>query len=238
MIISHQVKEMRIPFVRDYERIFGIEWEGALMTTLKSEYMSNLQCFIRESYRKSDKVFPRNQEDVFRALELTRPRNIRVVLFGDAPATSVQSNGLAFGSFKPGRGVGKLNQTIKIEKCLSPNGIVPAEDFDPTLRTWARQGVLLLNTSLISNIDPVQNEKYQVIFRNLIREIINVVNEKNSDCIFVFTSKDQVKHFSKYVDLTFNHMLYYDGIDEDSSIFEDINTVIEQNNSVKDVIQW
>ena len=80
----------------------------------------------------------------FRALELTPPENTRVVILGQDPyPTPGDANGLAF-SVSPGTALPRSLKNIfaEIESDLG----VARTDGD--LSDWARQGVLLLNTSL------------------------------------------------------------------------------------------
>ncbi len=81
----------------------------------------------------------------FAALDLTPPESVRVVILGQDPyPTPGHAHGLAF-SVAPG--VAPLPRSLSnIYKELQDDiGVVRA---DGDLRGWARQGVLLLNTSL------------------------------------------------------------------------------------------
>ncbi|WP_421703834.1 uracil-DNA glycosylase [Aliiroseovarius sp.] len=82
--------------------------------------------------------------DRFRALELTPPENTRVVILGQDPyPTPGDANGLAF-SVSPGTALPRSLKNIfaEIETDLG------VARMDGDLSDWARQGVLLLNTSL------------------------------------------------------------------------------------------
>lgn len=95
--------------------------------------------------RKAGKQIYPPQEQIFRALQLTPPENVRVCLVGQDPYhTPGQANGLAF-SITPGHPLQPSLKNIFTElqsdiKCPYPqNG---------DLTRWAERGVLLLNTSL------------------------------------------------------------------------------------------
>ena len=85
------------------------------------------------------------QDQIFRALQLTPPDKVKVCIIGQDPYHSPgAANGLAF-SINPGRHIQPSLQNIFIELhndigCPIPN----SGDLTP----WAKQGVLLLNTSL------------------------------------------------------------------------------------------
>ncbi len=200
--------------------------------------MDNLQCYISEVYKATDFIYPKAQEDIFKALKLVKATDIKVVIFDDEPAPSPFSNGLAFGSYKPSNITYStaLKCSKNIGSCLDPTNEKEFKDFDTTLLSWAEQGVLLLNTSLISEYG--NKMKHEYIFRNFIREVIKCISDVNVDVVFVFTSPSQSEKFEKYIDLDFNTILHYDGIDPDSSIFEDINRVLEEVGTRTNTIEW
>lgn len=89
--------------------------------------------------------------DIFRALQLTQPANVKAVIFGQDPYHEAgQANGLAF-SVSPGvtippslRNIFKeLDADIGIQPPKDSNGRVVGD-----LTAWAQHGVLLLNSVL------------------------------------------------------------------------------------------
>jgi len=81
---------------------------------------------------------------VFAALELTPPEQVRVVILGQDPyPTPGHANGLAF-SVTPGTALPRSLRNIYAEMRDDIGATPPNGD----LGHWARQGVLLLNTSL------------------------------------------------------------------------------------------
>lgn len=95
--------------------------------------------------RDNGKVLYPPQEQIFRALQLTKPEDVRVCLVGQDPYhTPGQANGLAF-SIAPGNPL--QPSLVNIFKELEEDvGIKRPESGD--LTRWAENGVLLLNTSL------------------------------------------------------------------------------------------
>ena len=81
---------------------------------------------------------------VFAALEAVRPQDVRVVILGQDPyPTPGHANGLAF-SVNPGVKLPRSLANIFAELETDTGARPPSGD----LSRWARQGVLLLNTSL------------------------------------------------------------------------------------------
>ncbi len=83
--------------------------------------------------------------DIFRALALTAPEDVRVVILGQDPyPTPGHADGLAF-SVRPGVAPPRSLRNIFRELC-DDLGLPPPTGG--SLEPWARQGVLLLNTVL------------------------------------------------------------------------------------------
>lgn len=105
---------------------------------------TELEAHAQEERDNGKKLYP-PQDQIFRALQLTKPEDVRVCIVGQDPYhTPGQANGLAF-SIAPGNPL--QPSLINIFKELEEDvGIKKPEDGD--LTKWAENGVLLLNTSL------------------------------------------------------------------------------------------
>ena len=118
-------------------------WHELLAQETSTPYWSSLQDFVATERRVAE-IYP-PVEATFRAFELTAPHEVRVVILGQDPYHSQgQANGLCF----------SVNNGVKIPPSLrniykelqADCDIEPSSSGD--LTTWARQGVLLLNTTL------------------------------------------------------------------------------------------
>ncbi len=117
-------------------------WEGPLADALACPDMAALHAFLDGEAAAGKQVFPA-VEDRFRALELTPLPDVRVVILGQDPYHGPgQAHGLSF-SVRPG--IRPPPSLVNIYKEMHADlGIAPAgHGF---LESWARQGVLLLNT--------------------------------------------------------------------------------------------
>lgn len=105
---------------------------------------TELEAHAQEERDNGKKLYP-PQDQIFRALQLTKPEDVRVCIVGQDPYhTPGQANGLAF-SIAPGNPL--QPSLVNIFKELEEDvGIKKPEDGD--LTKWAEHGVLLLNTSL------------------------------------------------------------------------------------------
>jgi uracil-DNA glycosylase len=119
-------------------------WKTVLADQFASPHMAALRAFLLAEKAAGKVIFPRGGE-WFRALDLTPPEAVRVVILGQDPYHGPgQAHGLAF-SVRPGVRVPPSLANIYRE-LESDLGIAPAQHG--FLEPWAQQGVLLLNSVL------------------------------------------------------------------------------------------
>ena len=119
-------------------------WRQALSGEFASPYMHALKAFLVEEKQRGKAIFPRGPE-YFRALDLTPLSQVKVVILGQDPYHGPgQAHGLCF-SVRPG--VRIPPSLVNIYKELESDlGVPPARHG--FLESWAKQGVLLLNSVL------------------------------------------------------------------------------------------
>ncbi len=119
-------------------------WKRVLGPEFASPYMQQLREFLLAEKASGKRIFPKGNE-YFRALDLTPLQNVRVVILGQDPYHGAgQAHGLCF-SVQPG--VRTPPSLVNIYKEMATDlGIEPARHG--FLESWARQGVLLLNSVL------------------------------------------------------------------------------------------
>ncbi|MEK7063287.1 MAG: uracil-DNA glycosylase [Patescibacteria group bacterium] len=119
------------------------EWRLLLEEEFGKPYFVELSSAVREEYLKGP-VFP-HPSRVFRAFELVKPSEVRVVILGQDPYhTPGVADGLAFSTVPPSPVPPSLQNIFK--EIAAEFGTPPSRD--PNLTRWAEQGVLLLNASL------------------------------------------------------------------------------------------
>jgi uracil-DNA glycosylase len=102
-----------------------------------------LESFLSDRLAAGARIYP---PQPWRALELTPLRQVRVVILGQDPYHGMgQAHGLAF---SVPVGVRPPPSLRNIFKELVRSGVWQSLPLHGNLETWARQGVLLLNTSL------------------------------------------------------------------------------------------
>lgn len=119
------------------------DWNPILRGELDKPYWADLQRFVADE-RARHAVYP-PKDEVFAALHLTPLAEVKVVILGQDPYHGPgQAHGLCF-SVRAGVRPPPSLQNIFTE-LHADLGIDPPADGD--LTPWARQGVLLLNTTL------------------------------------------------------------------------------------------
>lgn len=131
------------------------EWLAQIGGEFDQPYMAELRAFLLAERAAGKRIFPPASE-WFRALDLTPPDAVRVVILGQDPYHGPgQAHGLCF-SVRPG--VRVPPSLVNIYKELASDlGIPPARHGH--LEAWARQGVLLLNTVLTVEMGQAASHK-------------------------------------------------------------------------------
>jgi uracil-DNA glycosylase len=118
-------------------------WRRLLHGALESLSFATLEAFIDKRFQDGAAIYPTRP---FRALDLATPESTRVVILGQDPYHGPgQAQGLAFSvptGFKRPPSLRNIFNEVAAE--FGGNPIA----FDNDLERWAKQGVLLLNTSL------------------------------------------------------------------------------------------
>ena len=118
-------------------------WKSLLADEFNKDYFVRLTDFVRAEYHRT-KIFPPAGK-IFAAFNHTPVQNVKVVILGQDPYhDDFQANGLCF-SVNPDIQFPPSLQNIFKEVNADTGAPIPA---DGDLSRWAKQGVLLLNSSL------------------------------------------------------------------------------------------
>jgi len=120
--------------------------------------------------------------DVFRALELTPPDKVRVVILGQDPyPTPGDAHGLAFSMATDGRRLPMSLRTV-FEALACDTGLPAPAHGD--LTRWACHGILLLNTVLTVEAGKANSHK-GLGWEALAREVLDVLNAGERPVVFM-----------------------------------------------------
>ncbi|MGI6354066.1 MAG: uracil-DNA glycosylase [Lentisphaeria bacterium] len=120
------------------------DWKKALQPFLPAHALAEIKAFLKREEKAGQVIFPPRQ-DIYRALVLTPFAKVKAVWLGQDPYhDDGQACGLAFSVPDDVPAPPSLRNILK-EYSSDLGRSAPAS---PSLESWARQGVLLLNTVL------------------------------------------------------------------------------------------
>ena len=157
----------------------GNDWDNILKEEFEKEYYLNLRKFLKAEYF-SRKIYP-PMNDIFNSLRYTSYKDTRVVILGQDPYHGEgQAHGLCF-SVKQGVNPPPSLKNI-FKELYSDLGISEPETGE--LIGWAKEGVLLLNTTLTVREGAPQSHKGRG-WEILTDKIISLLNEKKTPVVFL-----------------------------------------------------
>lgn len=155
------------------------DWDELLKNEFSSQYYLDLREFLKSEY-SSRPIYP-PMNDIFNALRYTSFENTRVVILGQDPYHGAgQAHGLCFSvkrGTEPPPSLKNIFKELKAELNIS-------EPPCGELTGWAKQGVLLLNTTLTVREGQPQSHKGRG-WEILTDKIISVLNSKSSPVVFM-----------------------------------------------------
>ena len=159
--------------------MIGNDWDNLLKDEYNKEYFKELNNFVIDEYK--NKICYPKMSEIFNAFIYTEYKDVKVVILGQDPYPGEgQAEGLAF-SVKPNIPIPKslINIFKELEDdlgCKYPN--------NGSLVSWAKQGVLLLNTSLtVEKGLPLSHSKRG--WETFTDEVIKLINKKETPVVFI-----------------------------------------------------
>ena len=159
--------------------MIGNIWDEVLQDEFKKEYFTNLMDFVKNEY-KNKTIYPK-QNEVFNAFRYTDFDNVKVVILGQDPYHGPnQAEGL---SFSVSNEVLKPPSLKNIFKELESDLGIQYPEVN-SLKSWAKEGVLLLNAVLtVEEHKPTSHkDKGWEIFTD---DVIKILNERNTPTVFI-----------------------------------------------------
>ncbi|NLV88009.1 MAG: uracil-DNA glycosylase [Tissierellia bacterium] len=169
------------------KKIFNNDWQDLLEDEMKKDYYQKLRTFLIEEYRTKT-IYP-DMYDIFNALHLTPYKDVKVVILGQDPYHGPnQAHGLSF-SVKPGVKIPPSLKNIYKELqddlgCYIPN--------HGSLTKWAKEGVLLLNTSLTVRARQ-PNSHSNIGWEIFTDHIIELLNERKDPIVFILWGNNAIR---------------------------------------------
>lgn len=167
-------------------KILKNDWEKYLNEEFEKDYYKKIREFLKKEYKEKN-VYP-SMFDIFNALHLTSFENTKVVILGQDPYHQKgQAHGL---SFSVNKGVKIPPSLLNIYKELKNDLNIEIAN-NGYLEKWAKQGVLLLNTTL-TVVDSSPNSHQKIGWNIFTDKIITVLNNKKSPVVFILWGKNAI----------------------------------------------
>lgn len=155
-------------------------WKRELGEELKQPYMQELRAKLKNEIAAGKQIFPKPSE-WFAAFDSTPFENVKVVILGQDPyPTPGHAHGLSF-SVQPGVSIPRSLANI-YKELEADLGLKRATHGN--LKSWADQGVLLLNTSLtVESGAAASHSKYG--WDKFTDRAIHLLNDKREHLVFI-----------------------------------------------------
>lgn len=231
------LKEIKEKLIKKLE---GTGWDVKLRSFIKSSDFDKILETLHNE-RIDGKRFTPPLKYLFRAFEECHLDTLKVVFIGQDPYPQLGvADGIAFSCSLTGKPQPSLRHIF-----TEVNNTVYKEikEYEPDLKRWSNQGVLMLNSALTCQIDKIGS--HINIWKPFIAYLLDMLSLTNSGIIFVLLGKQAHELESLIGD---NHYVLkvshpasaaYSGGNWDSKdIFNEINRIIEKNNGSEFAIKW
>lgn len=128
------------------EKYFDKTWIDAVGEDSLTGHLVAINGFLEEERKEQIVLPPTGSDLLFKAFRSTPFDKVKVVILGQDPYHDNSYNGLAFGNGAPGENAKAKSPSLKniLKEVINSGAGI---DGDPSLYSWASQGVLLINTA-------------------------------------------------------------------------------------------
>lgn len=188
---------------------------------------------------KTKTIYPK-QTNVFKAFKLCDYDNCSLVFIGLDPYPNKKATGILFGNSNT-LDYKDWSPSLKIVKdsLLSNNVFYKSINFDSTLESWAKQGILMLNSALTVEANNIGS--HSLMWRPFMSKFLYNLSINNPSLIYVLFGNVAQKYVNNIIksNYIFNvkHPSYYAKTNTlMPNIFIDINEKLKQING--NTISW
>lgn len=175
--------------------------------------------------------------DVFRAFKLCSLSNCKVVMVGMDPYPDkfmgkTRATGVLFGNSKDVP-EDKLSPSLQVVKESAINFEIPHNiiTFDQTLESWAKQGILMINSALTCELNKVGSHANQ--WRPFISKLLKNLSNRETGIVYVLSGR-QAQTLKPYINEKYNdiieveHPAYFARTNKimPYSVFEQMNNIL------------
>jgi len=164
-----------------YKRLVPSGWGGKLKAfILSNEFYEILLELHSQSQNK--KHFTPVIRDLFKAFEECPYDDLKVIMIGQDPYPQAGiADGISFSCSKTSKVQPPLKYILKeIEETVYPKGMT----WDPDLKRWSNQGVLMLNTALTCEISNIGS--HIKLWKPFMIYLFDILGHYNSGLVYIF----------------------------------------------------
>ena len=180
------------------------EYFGGWMRVIDKRELESVLSKLGPEYKRKP-ICPA-QNSVFKAFEVCPYDKLKVVMLGQDPFPQKGvATGILFGN-KKGTRDEDLSPSLQIVKEAAINFEIPHNCiiFDPTLESWAKQGILMINSALTVEMNKIGS--HVMLWRPFITSLLKKLSENKTGIIYVLFGK-QAQTFKPYINKQFNIVL-------------------------------
>lgn len=180
------------------------EYFGRWMRVIDKRELESVLSKLGPEYKRKP-ICPA-QSNVFKAFEVCSYDKLKVVMLGQDPYPQKGvATGILFGN-KEGTRDEDLSPSLQIIKEAAINFEIPHNCiiFDPTLESWAKQGILMINSALTVEMNKIGS--HVMLWRPFIASLLKKLSENETGIIYVLFGK-QAQTFKPYINKQFNTVL-------------------------------
>lgn len=180
------------------------EYFGRWMRVIDKRELESVLSKLGPEYRRKP-ICPA-QSNVFKAFEGCPYDKLKVVMLGQDPYPQKGvATGILFGN-KEGTRDEDLSPSLQVIKEAAINFEIPHNCiiFDPTLESWAKQGILMINSALTVEMNKIGS--HVMLWRPFIASLLKKLSENETGIIYVLFGK-QAQTFKPYINKQFNTVL-------------------------------
>ena len=185
-----------------YDSLKESKWNNVLkLFILSDDFLDILKYLFNESSHK--RHFGPTLKYLFRAFQECSYDDLKVVIIGQDPYNTYNdADGLAFSTSLAKTALAddmqeehRLNITLDYMFNEIERTVYPEKEYvrDKDLKRWANQGILLLNTPLTARLFETDNENHTILWAPFVEYLMNTLNEKKENLIYVFIGKKSQK---------------------------------------------
>lgn len=205
------------------------EYFGDWLKVIDKASLDKVVSALNHIYKTSDVTPAYN--NVFKAFTLCSLRDLKIVFLGMDPYPQKGvATGVLFGNSLDTKELSPSLEVIK-EACIDYSVPHPPIEFDVTLESWAKQGILMINSAL--TVEVGKTGSHTMLWRPFISKMLQNCSKMETGLVYVLFG-NQAQTFEPYINKQFNdiikiqHPSYFARVNQSMphKLFTDIDTLM------------